>query len=240
MATMQTTPAGSPLPEPVLELHAGDRLSRPEFERRYAAMPHVKKAELIEGVVYMPSPVSQEHAGPHFHLIGWLAFYGSATPGVQGGDNGTVRLDLENEPQPDAFLRIRPECGGQSRDSDHYVAGAPELIAEVTASSVSYDLHDKLRAYQRNGVLEYIVWRVWDRAIDWFVLREGRYAALPLSPEGHYRSEVFPGLWLDPAALIRGDLAQAVAVLQQGLASPEHADFVGRLHAASAEAKPGR
>lgn len=240
MATMQTTPAGSPLPEPVLELHAGDRLSRPEFERRYGAMPHVKKAELIEGVVYMPSPVSQEHAGPHLKIITCLGLYESATPGVQGGDNGTVRLDLENEPQPDAFLRIRPECGGQSRDSDHYVAGAPELIAEVAASSASYDLHDKLRAYQRNGVSEYLVWRVWDRAIDWFVLREGRYAALPLSPEGHYRSEVFPGLWLDPAALIRGDLAQAVAVLQQGLASPEHADFVNRLRGASTEAKPGR
>ena len=177
----------------------------------------------------MPSPVSPEHAGSHFKMIAWLGLYESVTPGVEGFDNGTVRLDGENEPQPDAFLRIRPELGGQSRDSDQYVGGPPELIVEVAASSVSYDLHDKLRAYQRNGVLEYVVWRVWDRAIDWFVLREDRYARLPLSAAGYYQSDVFPGLWLDPAAMIRGDLGQVMAVLQQGLASPEHADFVRRL-----------
>jgi Uma2 family endonuclease len=107
------------------------------------------------------------------------------------------------------------------------------LIAEVAASSASYDMHDKLRAYQRNGVVEYVVWRVWDRAIDWFVLRNDRYAPLPLSPAGYYQSEVFPGLWLDPAALVRGDLAQVMGVLQQGLASPEHAEFVLRLRAKS-------
>lgn len=229
MATIETSIADSPLPDRVPELRAGDRLTRPEFERRYEAMPHVKKAELIEGVVYMPSPVSQEHCGPHFHIITWLGLYESATPAAQGGDNGTVRLDLENEPQPDAFLRIRPEFGGQSRDSDNYIGGAPELIAEVAASSVSYDLHDKLRAYQRNGVLEYVVWRVWDRAIDWFVLHDGRYVPRLLTSAGHYYSEVFPGLWLDPAALVQGDLARVISVLKQGLASPEHADFVGRL-----------
>ncbi len=236
MATIQSSAAEAPTTAPVPELCAGDRLSRAEFERRYAAMPHLKKAELIEGVVYIPGPVSQEeHGGPQFHLVGSLGFYVSATPGVEGGDNATVRLDLDNEPQPDAFLRIRPELGGQSRDSGDYVGGAPELIAEVAASSVSYDLHDKLRAYQRNSVLEYVVWRVWDRAIDWFVLRDDRYERMPLSTAGYYQSQVFPGLWLDPAPLIRGDLAQVMAVLQQGLASPEHADFVRRLQAASAQ-----
>jgi Uma2 family endonuclease len=235
MATTQTTTAPSQAPERVPELRAGDRLSRAEFERRYAAMPHVKKAELIEGVVYMPSPVSHEHGGPHFKMIGWLALYESATPGVEGCDNTTVRLDLENEPQPDAFLRILPECGGRSRDSDKYVGGPPELIAEVAASSASYEVHDKLRAYQRNGVLEYVVWRVWDGAIDWFVLREDRYQPLPLDAAGHYQSQVFPGLRLDPAALLRGDLAQVLAVLQKGLASPDHAEFVRRLRPASAQ-----
>lgn len=214
----------------VPELCAGDRLTRAEFERRYAAMPHCQKAELIEGVVYMPSPVTQEdHGGPHFDVIGWLAFYRAATPGVEGGDNSTLRLDLDNEPQPDAFLRILPECGGQSRNSGKYVAGAPELIVEVAASSVSYDLHDKLRAYRRNEVREYVVWRVWDRAIDWFVLREDRYERLASDAEGRYQSQIFPGLWLDPAALLRGDLARVLAVLQQGLASPPHAEFVSRL-----------
>jgi Uma2 family endonuclease len=115
------------------------------------------------------------------------------------------------------------------------VGGPPELVAEVAASSASYDLHDKLRAYQRNGVCEYLVWRTWDSAIDWFVLREGRFERLPVSEAGQLRSEVFPGLWLDPAAMIRGDFAQVTAVLQQGLASPEHAAFVARLHAASGE-----
>jgi len=232
MATIQSTTLGRPTARPVPELCAGDRLSRAEFERRYSAMPHVKKAELIEGVVYMPSPVSQKkHSGPHFDLITWLGNYRISTPGVEGGDNATVRLDLDNEPQPDAFLRILPEAGGQSRDSGDYVGGAPELIAEVAASSASYDLHDKLRAYQRNGVVEYVVWRVLDRAIDWFVLRNDRYERLQPDAAGHYESRAFPGLRLDPAALVDGDLARVMAVLQQGLASPEHAEFVRRLQA---------
>jgi Uma2 family endonuclease len=218
-------------------LVAGDRLTRDEFHRRYMAMPHVTKAELIEGVVYRPSPVSLEgHGEPHGDFITWLGIYRAHTPGVQGADNATVRLDLDNEPQPDVFLRIRPEFGGQSATVDDYVEGAPELIAEVAASSASYDLHDKLNAYRRNGVKEYIVWRVWDQAIDWFVLRSGRYEPLSLNANGFYQSEVFPGLWLDPAALIRGDLARVLAVVQQGLATTEHAEFVKRL----AEAQSGR
>ena len=147
-----------------------------------------------------------------------------------------MRLDWENEPQPDAFLRIAPHCGGQSRDDDEYIGGPPELIAEISVSSVSYDLHDKLRAYQRNGVREYLVWRVWDSAIDWFALREGRFECLPRTEAGHHQSEVFPGLWLDLAALLRGDVAQVLAVLQQGLASSEHAAFVAKLRAASGSA----
>ena len=211
-------------------LVAGDRLSRDEFERRYTAMPHVKKAELIEGVVYMPSPVSLEgHAVPHVQFITWLGIYWASTPGVQAGDNGTLRLDLDNEPQPDAFLRILPEFGGQSKTVDDYVEGAPELVAEVAASSASYDLHDKLNAYRRNRVLEYIVWRVWDRAIDWFVLEAGRYQAAKPNDAGLYQSKTFPGLWLDPAALLRGDLARVIQVVQQGLATPEHAEFVKKL-----------
>jgi Uma2 family endonuclease len=206
-------------------------LTRAEFERRYAAMPDVKKAELIEGKVYMPSPVSDRHSSRNFYLVTFLGMYSIATPGVKGGDNGTVRLDWDNEPQPDAFLRIAPQLGGQSRDDDEYVGGAPELIAEIAVSSESYDLHDKFHAYQRNGVQEYIVWRVRDAAIDWFVLREGQFKPLPPTDAGQFHSEVFPGLWLDPAALLRGDFAQAAAVLQSGLASPEHAKFVAKLQA---------
>jgi Uma2 family endonuclease len=200
-------------------------------------MPDVKKAELIEGIVHMPSPISVSHAGPHFDLITFLGVYRLATPGVLGSDSGTIRLDLENEPQPDAFLRIATECGGRARvDDDDYIAGAPELIAEISVSSVSYDLHDKLRAYQRNGVREYLVWRVWDSVIDWFVLRADQFERMQPTKAGHYQSEVFPGLWLDLGALLRGDVALASVVLQQGIASPEHATFVARLQAAREKA----
>jgi Uma2 family endonuclease len=217
--------------ETIPPLENGDTLTRAEFERRYEAMPHLKKAELIEGVVYVPSPVRHRYHGhQHTHLIGWLAQYEANTPGVEASDNVTVRLDLDNEPQPDALLFIDPACGGQARiDADGYIEDAPELVAEVAASTVSYDLHAKLRVYRRNGVREYIVWRVLDREIDWFVLRAGQYERLSLDAEGLYRSEVFPGLWLDSAALLRGDLATVLAVVQRGLASPEHAAFVSRL-----------
>ena len=214
-------------------LVAGDRLTRDEFHRRYMAMPHVNKAELIEGVVYMPSPVSFEgHAAPQVKFVTWLGTYEAFTRGVQAGDNGTLRLDLDNEPQPDAFLRIAPEYDGQSKTVDDYVDGAPELVAEIAASSASYDLHDKLNVYRRNGVKEYVVCRVWDRAIDWFVLRSGRYEAVAVNSDGLFQSETFPGLWLDAAAMLRGDLAQVLKVVQQGLATPEHAEFVKRLEAA--------
>lgn len=238
MTSVTRTEPAKAAAEHVPRLQAGDRLTRAEFERRFEAMPDVNKAELIEGVVYMPSPVSgRDHAAPHSNLITWLGVYQSQTPGVQAYDNATLRLDVDNEPQPDAFLRIHSEYGGQSRMVSGYVEGAPELVAEVAASSASYDLHDKLNAYRRNGVCEYVVWRVWDRAVDWFVFREGRYERLPLTESGLYQSEVFPGLWLDPEALIQGDLEKVLQVLQEGLASTPHAEFVSRLHEAAEKKK---
>ena len=152
--------------------------------------------------------------------------------GVIVADNTSLRLDLANEPQPDAVLLLDPDKGGQAQiAADDYVEEAPELVAEVASSSVSYDLNTKLEVYRRNGVLEYLVWRVRDRQIDWFVLRRRKYVRLPLDQTGLYRSKVFPGLWLDPAALVRGDLPAVQAALQRGLASPEHAAFVARLNA---------
>lgn len=214
---------------PVPPLEAGDRLTRAEFERRYAAMPHVKKAELVEGVVYMPSPVSLRHGEPHADVVAWLSLYRLSTAGVRVVTDGTVRLDNENEFQPDALLRIAPGCGGQSRTADDYVEGAPELVVEVATSSVSRDLHDKLRAYCRNGVREYLVVRVLDHELDWFVLREGAFVRLEPDSGGIQRSEVFPGLWLDAGALLRGDLLSVSAALAEGCGTPEHADFVQRL-----------
>lgn len=226
-------PSSERRPETLLPLEPGDRLTRDEFERRYDAMPHLKKAELIEGVVYMPSAVRyRRHSQPHFRLITWLGTYEAATLGVGGGDNSTARLDLDNEPQPDALLLILPECGGQARISaDDYIEQAPELVAEVAASSTSFDLNTKLNVYRRSGVREYLVWRVLDQEFDWFVLRSGQFAPLAPDADGILRSEVFPGLWLDAAALLRGDMPRVLGVVQQGVASPEHAAFVAQLQA---------
>jgi Uma2 family endonuclease len=211
-------------------LENGDHLTRDEFERRYEAMPEVKKAELIEGVVYIPSPVRQDqHGTPHIAVAGWLGVYWSDTPGVTPADNATVRLDLDNEPQPDALLIIDPRCGGQVRQVDGYIVGAPELVVEVASSSASIDRNAKLRAYRRNGVREYLIWRVLEGAIDWFVLRQGQYDPLPLPADGILRSEVFPGLWLDVEVLLRWDMAQVLRVLEQGLTSSEHSAFVAEL-----------
>jgi Uma2 family endonuclease len=197
-------------------------------------MSHLKKAELIDGVVYVPSPVRHRlHGEPHSYVTGWLVLYKAHTSGVQVSDNSTVRLDLDNEPQPDALLLIAPERGGQTHLSqDGYIEGAPELVVEVASSSVSYDLHTKLHVYRRNGVREYVVWRVLDEAVDWFVLREGQYTRLQPGADGLFRSEVFAGLWLDAAALVREDVATVLSAVQQGLASAEHAAFVARLRAA--------
>ncbi len=210
-------------------LENGDKLTRTEFERRYQAMPHHQKAELIAGIVYMASPLRFEsHAEPHAYVMGWLATYQAATPGVRLGDNPTVRLDADNEPQPDALLRI--ETGGQSRISeDDYIEGAPELIVEIAASTTSYDLHQKLTVYLRHQVQEYLVWRVYDHQFDWFRLNEGEYIQLEPNADGIICSQIFPGLWLDKAALLAGNLAKVLAVLQGGLSTAEHQEFVGRM-----------
>jgi len=212
-------------------LENGDRLTRAEFERRWEGMPALKKAELIDGAVYIRPRVRYEGHGRQHALASWsLASYMARTPGVGLGDNATVRLDLDNEPQPDLLLRLPESLGGQSRvDADGYIEGPPELVAEIVASSAAYDLHQKLNVYRRHGVREYIVWRVLDETIDWFILREGRFDRLEPDASGIYKSEVFPGLWLDAPALLRGDQAGVLNVLNEGLASSEHAEFVGRL-----------
>jgi Uma2 family endonuclease len=195
-------------------LENGDKLLRAEFERRYQAMPQIKKAELIEGIVYMASPLRiKSHAEPHAHIITWLGVYIASQPGIGLADNATVRLDAENEPQPDVLLRI--ESGGQSRISaDDYVEGAPELIVEIAASTASIDLHKKLEVYRRHQVQEYLVWRVQEGELDWFRLNQGKYIKLEENADGIICSEVFPGLCLDKSALLAGNLAKVLAVLQ--------------------------
>jgi Uma2 family endonuclease len=209
-------------------LENGDRLSRFEFERRYEAMPHLKKAELVEGVVYMASPLRiKSHGEPHGDLVTWLGTYKTFTPGVVLGIDPTVRLDLENEPQPDAVLLVP---GRQATiGADDYIEGAPELIVEVAASSAAIDLHDKKRAYRRNQVQEYMVWRTLEGQLDWFVLKADDYVTQLPDQQGIVRSQIFPGLWLAVSALLSGEMTTVLSVLQQGLNSPEHQAFVQQL-----------
>jgi hypothetical protein len=223
----------------VPELCNGDRLTRVEFERRYEAMPHIKKAELIEGIVYMPSPVRLSYHGQqHSFVIGWLTYYMSKTPHLLIGDNSTSRLDEDNEPQPDAMLLLPAWAGSTAQlDDDGYVSGAPDLACEVAASSVSIDLHGKKNAYRRNGVKEYLAWRVEEEGVDLFALVEGRYEPMPVDDKGRIRSKVFPGLWLDVAALLAGDLPKLFAAVDEGTATPEHRAFVEKLAAGAPQAK---
>ena len=211
-------------------LQAGDRLTLAEFERRWDGMPEVVKAELIDGVVYMPPALSIDHGAPHFDLITWLGYYRMLTPGVGGADNASVRFGGDNMPQPDALLHILESHGGRCKvTADRYLEGAPELIAEIASSTTKIDMGVKRELYRRFGVREYIVWRVAERAVDWFTLRNGHYFPLDSDPEGVIRSEVFPGLWLDPAALVTGNAAKLLSVAQQGHGSPEHCSFIAEL-----------
>ena len=213
---------------PMPPLESGDHLTRVEFERRYEANPHIKKAELIEGVVYLPSPVSAFHAEPHGLIITWLGTYCAATQNIKLYDNATIHLDTDNEVQPDALLRL--ETGGRSRiGADGYIEGAPELIVEVAVTSAAIDLHAKKNVYRRNGVQEYIAWQVYDERIDWFELRDEEYKPIAPDENGIVHSHIFPGLWLDPKALLDGNLAQVLSELQKGLASEEHIKFVENL-----------
>ncbi|MGD1943139.1 MAG: Uma2 family endonuclease [Leptolyngbyaceae cyanobacterium] len=212
-------------------LENGDHLTRQEFERRYQAATHLKKAELIEGVVYVPAALRfKSHAEPHGSLTGWLWYYTMATPGVEIGVEPTIRLDADNEPQPDVVLRLPEWAGGQSRIApDDYIEGAPELVAEIAASSAAIDLNDKLNAYRRNSVQEYLVWQVFEQRLDWFRLHEGRFQPLTPDADGIIRSQVFPGLWLAVSALLEKQTTQLLAVAQAGLAASAHQQFVQHL-----------
>jgi Uma2 family endonuclease len=215
----------------VPKLHNGDRLTRAEFERRYCAMPEVRGAQLIEGIVYMPSPVRLAHHGePHGRMLTWIGYYVAKTPGLRFAGEATSRLDEDNEPQPDVMLLLPASAGGSAViDEDDYVSGPPEFVAEVSASTVSIDLHAKKNAYRRNGVKEYLVWRVEEGAIDWFELVAGRYDLLTPDDKGVVRSNVFPGLWLDAPAMLRGDLPAVFATIDAGTATPEHEAFKQRV-----------
>lgn len=227
------TAVSRPIPsrlEP-LELHTGDRMTQKEFHAAYERTPEGFKAELIGGIVYVASPLKLRHGNPHLHFGSIFAVYEGATPRVEASDNTTVILGELAEPQPDLFLRILPEHGGQSKTtSDDYVEGAPELVAEVAVSSRSIDLHLKRKDYADYGVLEYMVLCVRERQFRWFDLRANQ--ELSLDSDNICRAKTFPGLWIDSDALFARDYARAMTILQQGITTPQHAEFITRLAAA--------
>jgi len=211
-------------------LEPGDHLDQKTFHERYEAMPDDVKAELIGGVVYMAAALRRPHGRSHSWVIHWLCSYEDLTPGVEVYDNATNIMGDASEPQPDACLIILPEKGGQTRFThDDYLEGAPELIAEVASSTESYDLHSKKLDYERAGVQEYLVVALRQEEVFWFVNRNGNLKEKQPADDGIFRSEVFPGLWLDPAALLRLDGSRLLEVLGQGCATEEHAAFVNRL-----------
>ncbi len=196
----------------VLPLENGATLTREEFERRYEASPEIKKAELIDGVVYVPSPVSTNHSGPHFRLTAWLAAYVEQHPETEGHDNVTLVLPGPNEPQPDLVLR---RLSGPSRENDNfYLEGRPELVIEIAASSASLDMNTKLRMYERADIPEYLVWRTLDEALDWFILEGGQYRSLQPDADGVLESHVFPGLRLSVDIVLDGTLGELLAMVR--------------------------
>ena len=228
LKTLQTDSPAKQAELPRLE--AGDHLSQPAFHELYCAMPPKFRAELIQGVVIVPSPLFTDHARFHSLVMGWLLQYDCATPGTWSLDNVSLLLPPDAEVQPDASLLIDAACGGQSREEGGYLASAPELIVEIASSSVSYDLHSKFRLYEQAGVREYVVVVLREEHVRWFALDEqGKLAELAADEDGVFRSRTFPGLWLNANALIYDRGADLLATLQSGLAAPEHATFVAAL-----------
>ncbi len=213
-------------------LFEGDSLTTGEFLRRWEDIPDLKRAELIDGIVYMPSPVGLHHQECQAFLAGWLNFYSLATPGCRPGCEGTWLMGEGQVPQPDTTLRILPEYGGQSGVTGPYASGAPELVVEVAVSSRSRDFGAKKRLYERTGVREYVIAVPRSQELASFFLTPNGFQLAENDADGVFRSRCFPGLWLDPQALWALDLPRMNSVLQQGLATPEHAGFAARLAAA--------
>ena len=147
-------------------LRSGDNLSCEEFLQRWDEEPELKFAELIGGVVHMPSPLSSDHGRMEMDISGWLGNYLAATPGITGGNNCTTLIQ-EQSPQPDVHLRILPEYGGATWDVGKLIGGPPELVVEVCASSAAYDLHQKYDLYEEAGVQEYVAVLLYEQEIRW-------------------------------------------------------------------------
>ena len=215
----------------------GDVLDQPTFHKLYEAAPEGFRAELIGGVVHLPSPVSMRHGKPHLALGVWLGLYSAETDGTEAFIDITTIMASDSEPQPDVSLIISPEAGGQTASEDDYLTGSPELAVEISHTTTLVDLHAKKQMYEKYGVREYIVVETKRRAIHWFLRRDGHFVAIKPGADGLLKSRVFPGLWLDPAALFERSPKRVLAALRSGLATPEHAKFAAKLQAKLAKAR---
>ncbi len=221
--------AKPPGPRRLPPLENGDHLDQQTFHARYEAMPEGCRAELIGGIVYMPSPQKVPHSRTQRLAVRWLDEYAEATPGTEAVVNNTQILGPDSEPEPDAALFIAPEYGGLVfLDENDYLHGPPELVLEVSSSTASIDLHRKKLDYQKAGVCEYVVLALRMQQVFWFARRRGKYREVPLPADGIFRSQVFPGLWLDAEGMLGNHRQRVLAALRQGLAAPEHAAFVAR------------
>jgi Uma2 family endonuclease len=229
MSTIRQSEAVSSHP-----LVAGQHLDQASFHERYEAMPPGTRAELINGVVFIPSPVGPDHGRAHFTAVVWLGFYAERTAGVEGLDNTSTALGPISEPQPDLQLRVLSEYGGRTQTDRRFVRGVPELVVEVSHTTEGTDLGPKRDDYERAGVAEYVVVALESAEVLWHVLANGRFEIVPPDTDGLYRSREFPGLWLDPVALLGRDTQRLREVVALGLATPDHAAFVARLAEARA------
>jgi Uma2 family endonuclease len=240
-------------PPAVPRLRDGERLDIAEFLRRYSADTRVLKAELIRGVVHVlrsrvvrngkeiiVSPIDAGgHSAPHANLVGWLSVYAAYTANVIPYAPVTnIQPERENGLEPDGALRIHDDAGGQTEiGEDGYIHGPPELFLEVANTSRRRDTTVRRDECETAGVKEYLVWQTQAGVVEWFTLKRKKYALLSADAAGIVRSAVFPGLWLDVPALLAGDMARVLAVVQQGIASPEHAAFVAKLQKSAAKRK---
>lgn len=222
---------------PLPPLLPGQVLTGEEFLARWYAMPELKCAELLDGIVYMPSPVSRFHGRADGRMMRWLARYADATPGTDIVPNTTWLMENRSIPQPDVALYIVPEAGGQCRYSGSLLAGAPELIVEISYSSADNDFNIKRALYERAGVREYLTVDLLANKLSWRQLVDGAYQVIVPGDGGLLRSACFPGLWLDEAAFWQEDTARMTAAVASGLASAEHAAFADRLNRTARESK---
>ena len=201
----------SPRPElRIPPLNQGDQLSHSEFERRRGLHPEIKKAELINGLVFLEMTVGPAHADVHKMVMTLLGVYEARHPETQALDNATVVLG-DDEVQPDALLSRRE--GGRAVLGDQNIQGPPELVIEVAASSSAYEANLKRLLYEGAGVEEYAVLQIFEQQVDWWVARGDRFQRVLPDSAGVFSSTLFDGLRLNATAIWAGDMAAVLAAL---------------------------